>query len=175
MNWIEKMIAEQCPKVEVKDLKECIFYLKTGLNPRTNFKLNTSESTLPYVTGKDIINNRIVISDKTDKITVDAEKLINKRANIEVGNILFASTGTGTVGRMAYVKHYQHDWNISETLYNIKVRDFINAQFFMYYLNSINAKKQYEGKISKGSVPHLKIVDLMNVQIPLPPLSIQKR
>lgn len=159
---------------EKRYIEDCIEYLKTGLNPRTNFKLNTPDSILPYVTGKDIFNNRIEITDKTDKITIEAEILINRRANIEVGNILFASTGTGTVGRMAYVEKYNHDWNISETLYNIKVKDFIYARFFMHYLNSYNARSQYEGKISKGSVPHLKISDLMRVKIPLPSLSRQQ-
>lgn len=35
------------------------------------------------------------------------------------------------------------------------------------------AKSQFEPKISKGSVPHLKVADLLNVKIPIPSLSEQ--
>ena len=44
----------------------------------------------------------------------------------------------------------------------------------MYVLNTWRSKKQYIGRISKGSVPHLKISDLLNVFIPVPSLSRQQ-
>ena len=162
--------------VEWKTLGECIISLKTGLNPRQNFKLDQEDSILPYVTGKDIVNNGIYTSEKTNKISIEAEKIINKRACLEVGNLLFASTGTGTVGRMAIIQQYNHDWNISETLYNIKPNtEITNSEFLMYMLYSTNAVKQFSPKISKGSVPHLKVRDLLDVVIPIPSLTEQQR
>ena len=41
------------------------------------------------------------------------------------------------------------------------------------YANII--KKQYEPKISRGSVPHLKVADLLKVHIPVPSLTEQHR
>jgi type I restriction enzyme S subunit len=162
--------------VEWKTLGECIISLKTGLNPRQNFRLDQEDSILPYITGKDIINNGIYPGDKTNKISIEAEKIINKRACIEVGNLLFASTGTGTVGRMAIIKQYNHDWNISETLFNIKPNtEITNSEYLMYVLYSSFAVKQFSPKISKGSVPHLKVKDLLATTIPIPPLSEQHR
>ena len=109
-------------------------------------------------------------------ITESALTLINKRANLSKGLLLFASTGTGTVGRMAIVDDYNNDWGISETLYALSVNNEIAlTQFVMYYLYSENAKKQFEPKISKGSVPHLKVADLLNVVIPIPPIEEQER
>ncbi len=148
-------------------LKDVIISLKTGLNPRQNFKLNIGGE-IPYITGKDIFGNRINVTDKTDFITKDALKLINGRAKLQSGLLLFASTGTGTVGRMAVVNSYNDDWGISETLYAIKPNEsVIIASYLMYVLYTSNAKRQFEPKISKGSVPHLKVVDLLNVIIPM--------
>ena len=161
--------------VEWKYINDIIVSLRTGLNPRQNFRLNTPESYFPYITGKDIFNNKINVTSVTDKVDSKAVELINKRANLEDNLLLFASTGTGTVGRMAIVDKYENDWAISETLYAIKTSQAISPQFLMYSLYSYIAKKQYEPKISKGSVPHLKIADLLKVKIPVPVISEQQR
>src|SRR5699024_8930571 len=88
--------------------------------------------------------------------------------------LLFASTGTGTVGRMAVVHNYQNDWGISETLYAMKVdTTIVLPDFLMYMLYSVDAKNQFEPKISKGSVPHLKVDDLLNVRVAIPTLKKQ--
>lgn len=158
-----------------KPLKDLIVSLKTGLNPRTNFRLNTPESNIPYITGKDIYDNVINVTSATDKIDEKARDLINKRACLEGNILLFASTGTGTVGRMAYVPEYNNDWAMSETLYAIKTKDVLLPRFLMHCLYSPICTNQFKNKISRGSVPHLKVVDLLNVNIPLPPIEEQKR
>jgi type I restriction enzyme S subunit len=176
MSEIKKLIERLCPDgVEYKKLGEVIISLKTGLNPRKNFVLNEPGSNRPYITGKDIFNNRINVSDKTDLITDDALKLINKRACLENGLLLFASTGTGTVGRMAIIENYKNDWAMSETLYAIKTKEQLLPKFLMYYLYSENSRNQFEPKISKGSVPHLKVSDLQNVLLPVPPIEVQSK
>ena len=153
-----------------------IISLKTGLNPRQNFSLNENGSNLPYITGKDIYDNAINVTERTDRITTDALTLINKRANLESGLLLFASTGTGTVGRMAIIQEYNNDWGISETLYAIKVNEnIILTSFLLHYLYSASAKSQFEPKISKGSVPHLKVKDLENVKVPIISIEEQTR
>ena len=43
----------------------------------------------------------------------------------------------------------------------------------MYFLYSFYARNQFEPKISKGSVPHLKVNDLLSVKIPVPSLKEQ--
>lgn len=156
-------------------LKELIVSLKTGLNPRSNFQLNTPESTIPYITGKDIYGNIINVTSLTDLIDTKARDLINKRACLEGNILLFASTGTGTVGRMAYIEDYNNDWAMSETLYAIKTKETLQPRYLMHCLYSPICRSQFDGKISRGSVPHLKVVDLLNVKIPLLPLNEQAR
>lgn len=152
-------------------IRDLIISLKTGMNPRKNFVLNEEGSIYHYVTGKDIYDNEVKPSDKTDKITRTIVKLINKRACLENDDLLFASTGTGTVGRMAIVKDYNDDWAVSETLFILKPKkEIVSSLYLMYALYSETARAQFEPKISKGSVPHLKVEDLLNVKIPLPSL-----
>ena len=156
-------------------INECIEHLKTGLNPRTNFKLNVDGAACAYVTGKDIYDNNINITERTDKITKDAVSLINKRARLQDNILLFVSTGTGTVGRMALIEKYDGSWNVSETMYCIKVNAEVSPKYLMHLLYSDIAKRQFEPKISKGSVPHLKVNDLLSVIIPLPSFDEQQR
>ena len=160
--------------VEVK-INSVVESLTTGLNPRTNFKLNVDGAACNYVTGKEIFDNSINISDRTDKITKEVVELINKRSKISDNTLLFASTGCSTVGRMAIVKKYDGTWNVSETMYCIKPTSLINISYLMYILYSSIAKNQYEPLISKGTVPHLKVADLLNIVIPLPSIEEQNR
>ena len=167
------VLFNDAPLYRIADI---IDSLKTGLNPRQSFKLNIKGANCFYITGKNINNNLINTDVKTDLITEETVNLINKRANLCDNILLFASTGTGTVGRMAYVDNYDHTWAVSETLYCIKVnKEILNTKYLMFALYSNQAKKQFVPKISKGSVPHLKVADLLDVKIPLPPLSEQER
>lgn len=176
MSRLYELIEELCPNgVRHITINELMNSLTTGLNPRKNFVLNEQGASQPYITGKDVFNNRINISDRTAKIKPEVVELINKRAKLQDKIILFASTGTGTVGRMAYIEEYDGTWNISETLYVINLKwELVVPKYFMYVVNSSYAKEQYEPKISKGSVPHLKIADLVKVKIPIPPIEVQQ-
>lgn len=176
MSKIAKLIKQKCPEgVEYKSIKDVIQSLKTGLNPRQNFVLNANGADLYYVTGKDIQNNSINVSERTDLVSQDVVNLINKRANLEVNDVLFVSTGTGTVGRMAVINEYNNDWAVSETVFCLKPQiDIVLPNYLMYALYTRDAISQYEPRISKGSVPHLKVNDLFAVKIPIPPIEVQQ-
>ena len=174
----EEILTKSLKGEGVKEytIQELILSLKTGLNPRKNFKLNEPGTSCPYITGKDIYSNRVNVSERTDTISSDVVALINKRAKLESGLLLFASTGTGTVGRMAIIEEYHNDWNISETLYAIKPNwSLVSTRFLMYSLYGDYAVSQFSPKISKGSVPHLKVVDLLGVKIKVPSLEEQEK
>ena len=74
----------------------------------------------------------INISDRTDLISSDVVTLINKRAKLEDDILMFASTGTGTVGRMTYVDKYDGSWNVSETMFLIKTKPCLLTKYLMY-------------------------------------------
>ena len=119
MSKVDELIREYCPNgVRSLKLDNVILSLKTGLNPRKNFRLNEAGAENYYVTIREIINNKIVTSSKTDKVTDEGLRLINNRSNLEVGDILFS--GTGTIGRTALVTEPPKNWNIKEGVYCIK-------------------------------------------------------
>ena len=127
-----------------------------------------------YITGKDVFNHKINVSNRTDLISADVVDLINKRAKLEDDLLMFASTGTGTVGRMTYVEKYDRNWNVSETMFLIKTKPNLLTKYLMYFLESNVAISQYKEKISRGSVPHLKVKDLLDVSVPIIDLKKQK-
>jgi type I restriction enzyme S subunit len=57
MSVLEKLL--EGVEVEWKTLGEVIYSLKTGLNPRKNFQLNTVDAKGYYVTVREIKNGKI--------------------------------------------------------------------------------------------------------------------
>lgn len=172
--YSELLFATSIDKEKWISVRDAIVSLKTGLNPRQNFVLNAEGASLYYITGKDITNNAINISERTDLISQEDVNLINKRACLEENDVLFVSTGTGTVGRMAVVSEYNNDWAVSETMYCLKPKkEVIYSEYLMYVLYSPNSIAQFSPRITKGSVPHLKVNDLLDVKIPVPTMEEQ--
>lgn len=82
-HYADYLFVSDIPPNEWMAVGEIIISLKTGLNPQQNFKLNVGGDK-PYITGKDIYNNSINVSDKTDLITDDVVLLINRRACLQL-------------------------------------------------------------------------------------------
>lgn len=155
-------------------LGEVMKSLKTGLNPRTNFALNTEDATNFYVTVREIKNGKIIFQDKTDKVNDEALKLINNRSNLEKGDILFS--GTGTVGRTAIIESQPKNWNIKEGVYVIKPdTNFINPKYLNFILNAKHIINEYSKNIVGSPVISLPMRDLKKLEIPIPPLPEQER
>lgn len=75
---------------------------------------------------------------------------------------------------MAVVDNYDSSWAVSETMFCLKPKEeLINSYYLMFALYTYSAREQFEPKISKGSVPHLKVNDLLSVRIPVPSIEEQ--
>ncbi|WP_286032368.1 restriction endonuclease subunit S [Brachyspira pilosicoli] len=160
--------------VEWKILNEVIISLNTGLNPRQFFRLNTDDAKNYYVTIRELQNNTIKFSEKTDKINDEALKLCNKRSNLEVGDVLFS--GTGTIGETAIIDKFPSNWNIKEGIYSIKPnKSFLVPKFLMYLLKSSYIRDIYLAKADGGTVKSVPMKEMRNLKIPIPPLEEQER
>ena len=160
--------------IEWKILSEIILSLKTGLNPRKFFKLNTSDANNYYVTIKEIQNNTIIISDKTDKINDVALTLCQNRSKLEVGDILFS--GTGTIGETAVIETPPTNWNIKEGVYAIKPNHkYIMSRFLMHLFHSENIRNAIFRKVVGGIVKSIPMNEIGKIIIPVPPLPEQER
>ncbi|USZ15278.1 restriction endonuclease subunit S [Moraxella sp. FZFQ2102] len=158
--------------VEWKPLGEVCHSIKTGLNPRQFFQLNTDDATNYYVTIRELQNHQIVFTDKTDKINDEALRLCNHRSNLEVDDILFS--GTGTIGIVALVNENPNNWNIKEGVYAIKpMKNKILSKFLLYLFESEKIRNDFLSKSAGGTVKSVPMKELAKVLIPIPPLSVQ--
>lgn len=161
-------------EVEFQELGVIIISLKTGLNPRKNFVLNTPDAKNYYVTVRELNGIGVSFYKKTDMVNDDGLRLINNRSNLEEGDVLFS--GTGTIGRTAWVKEKPNNWNIKEGVYVIKPnKQVINSKYLLYYLNSKHAKTQIENKIVGSPVCSIPMSEMKKIKIPLPCMEEQQR
>ncbi|WP_439258134.1 restriction endonuclease subunit S [Lonepinella sp. BR2271] len=158
--------------VEWKPLGEVIHSLKTGLNPRNFFKLNTDDANNFYVTIRELKSHTIIFNENTDKINNEALRLCNNRSNLEVGDILFS--GTGTIGNVAIIEKQPMNWNIKEGVYAIKPKqDIIDSKFLLYLFESENIRKDFLSRSAGGTVKSVPMKELAKILIPIPPFSLQ--
>ncbi len=161
-------------EVEWKPLGEIIISLKTGLNPRKNFNLNTPDASNYYVTVRELNGTSVVFYDKTDRINDDALRLINNRSKLEKGDLLFS--GTGTIGRTAFISETPVNWNIKEGVYVIKPQQGkINPKYLLYILNTTRIRQQIDNKVVGSPVSSIPMAELKKIRIPVPPLAEQER
>ncbi|WP_165529612.1 restriction endonuclease subunit S [Helicobacter pylori] len=158
--------------VEFRKLGDIILSLKTGLNPRSFFKLNTPNANNYYVTIRELEDYTIKFTHQTDKIDDNALSLCLKRSNLEKDDILFS--GTGTIGKVSIIKENPNNWAIKEGIYSIKPnKKIVFPRFLMFCLESSNIQNDIKNKSFGGIVKSIPMNDLQQIQIPLPPLNEQ--
>lgn len=174
MSRIDELIEKLCPDgVEYKKLEEIVKEINIGINPRKFFKLNPIDATGFYVTVRELNGLQGVKQyDKTDKINDEAVKIINDRAHIEKGDILFSNTGT--VGKLALVNETPNNWGVNEGIYIIKpLTDVILSKFLYYYLDSTHAYKDYSSKFTGSTLKHVTQKALLSLIVAVPPMEVQ--
>ena len=171
---LDELIQELCPNgVEYKTLADVTTSVNIGINPRKFFKLNPEDADCFYVTVRELNGLKGVCKyDKTDRINREAVRVINERANIEIGDLLFSNTGT--VGKMALVTEKPDRWGVNEGIYVIKPKhEIILSKYLYYYLSGNDAYKDYSSKFTGSTLKHVTQAALLSLKIPVPPLPVQ--
>jgi type I restriction enzyme S subunit len=168
------LIAEFCPEGVARiQIGGAVKKLRTGLNPRQNFNLNSPDATGYYVTVRELGGFEIRITEKTDKVSSDALEVIQKRSELQVGDVLFS--GTGTIGRTALVSAAPLDWNIKEGVYALTPNaQVLDSRYFIYLLSSFNIRLHILSKSSGSTVGSIPFSELVKIEIPIPPLQVQR-
>ncbi len=174
MNKIERLLQTLAPKgVEFRKLGDIILSLKTGLNPRKFFKLNTPNANNYYVTVRELEEYTIKFTHQTDRIDDNALSLCLKRSNLEKDDILFS--GTGTIGKVSIIKENPNNWAIKEGIYSIKPnKKIVFPRFLMFCFENLNIQNDIKSKSFGGIVKSISMNDLQQITIPIPPLEIQQ-
>ncbi len=156
-----------------KKLGEVISHLRTGLNPRTHFKLNTPDADGYYITVRELKGFAIEPDEKTDKVNSAAIRRINERSNLKIGDVLFS--GTGTIGKTALVSELPNNWNIKEGVYAMTPKHSeLDSKWFIYYISSEFFLKLVNDKAAGTGVRSIPMKELVKLPIHLPPLPEQQ-
>ncbi|WQY62876.1 restriction endonuclease subunit S [Helicobacter pylori] len=174
MHKIERLLHTLAPKgVGFRKLGDIILSLKTGLNPRKFFKLNTPNANNYYVTVRELEEHTIKFTHQTDRIDDNALSLCLKRSNLEKDDILFS--GTGTIGKVSIIKENPNNWAIKEGIYSIKPnKKIVFPRFLMFCFENLNIQNDIKSKSFGGTVKSISMNDLQQITIPIPPLEIQQ-
>ena len=157
---------------EEKRLRDVIDSLRTGLNPRVHFKLNTSDAKGYYITVRELKGFSFEVDNKTDRINEAAIKRINERSNLEIGDVLYS--GTGTIGRTAIVRELPTWWGIKEGVYAITPKKAaIDSYFMVYTMHSDSFNRKVMSKTSGTTVRSIPMKELKEITIPVPTLDDQ--
>lgn len=149
-------------------LGDIILSLKTGLNPRKFFKLNTPNANNYYITVRELEEYTIKFTHQTDRIDDNALSLCLKRSNLEKDDILFS--GTGTIGKISIVKENPNNWAIKEGIYSIKPnKKIVFPRFLMFCFENLNIQNDIKSKSSEGIVKSISMNDLKQITIPPTP------
>ncbi|GAA8162289.1 hypothetical protein HpBT125_07520 [Helicobacter pylori] len=171
---LKSLLQTLAPKgVEFRKLGDIILSLKTGLNPRKFFKLNTPNANNYYVTVRELEEYTIKFTHQTGRIDDNALSLCLKRSNLEKDDILFS--GTGTIGKVSIIKENPNNWAIKEGIYSIKPnKKIVFPRFLMFCFENLNIQNDIKSKSFGGIVKSISMNDLQQITIPIPPLEIQQ-
>lgn len=150
---------------EKKKLGEITSKFATGLNPRKNFVLGNGNNY--YVTIKNMANNDVIFDDKCDKVDDEALEKINKRSNLQSGDLLFS--GIGTIGRVYLIDKPVKNWNISESVFTMRPKEGIPSTFLYLVLLDKEIQDYCQSNAHGCAQKGIRMADLKAFEILIPP------
>lgn len=149
---------------KIVSLDDVISKITTGLNPRKNFALGKGNNF--YVTIKNMGDNNIYLDDKCDKIDDEALEKINKRSDLRTGDILFS--GIGTMGRVYLISIPTNNWNVSESVFTMRVNERITNEYLYMVLLSDDMKSYCDQNAHGVAQRGIRMADLRAYKLFLP-------
>lgn len=149
---------------EKKKLGDITSKFATGLNPRKNFVLGHGSNY--YVTIKNMSNNDVVFDDKCDKVDNEALEKINKRSDLQQGDLLFS--GIGTIGRVYLIDKPVKNWNISESVFTMRPISDIPSTFLYLVLLDKEIQDYCQSNAHGCAQKGIRMADLKAFEVLVP-------
>ncbi|MBP5602656.1 MAG: restriction endonuclease subunit S [Treponema sp.] len=146
------------------ELNTVLSKVTTGLNPRKNFVLGKGNNY--YVTIKNMGDNNLYLDDKCDKVDDEALEKINKRSDLQTGDILFS--GIGTIGRVYLVSISTDNWDVSESVFTLRANEFISKEFLYLLLLSDDMQAYCDLNAHGAAQRGIRMADLKAYKFALP-------
>lgn len=150
-------------------MSDAIEGIRTGLNPRDNFKLGSG--TIKYITVKNLRSDGILDFSGCDTIDETARAIVHRRSDVCTGDILFASIAP--LGRCHLVQELPQDWDINESVFSIRCnKATVTPEYLYMHLQSEAFVKELTA-CSTGSVfKGIRINTLLDSRVFLPPMQV---
>lgn len=157
---------------QILKFSECIKQLNTGLNPRNHFSLG--HGGLKYITAKNLTQFGAIDFSKCDFIDEQAKRIIHRRSDIQVGDILFSSRAP--IGHCHLICEKPDDYDIGESIFSIRVnRKIILPDYLCLYMASDYFVRMASLHTTGSIIQEIRISDLMDTDVILPPMNEQRR
>ena len=154
---------------ELKTLQEICGKIVDGTH---NSPPNKAKGDYQYITAKNIKADGIDLSDVT-YVSKEVHKEIFARCNPEKGDVLLIKDGATT--GIAVINTLDYEFSLLSSVALIKVdKTKIYEKTLVYLLNSKAIYKQMRKKMDGAAITRLTLEKIKALQIPLPPLSVQK-
>lgn len=150
-------------------MSDAIEGIRTGLNPRDNFKLGNG--TIKYITVKNLRSDGILDFSGCDTIDETARAIVHRRSDVCTGDILFASIAP--LGRCHLVQELPQDWDINESVFSIRCNKATVTPEYLYMHLQSKAFVKESTACSTGSVfKGIRINTLLDSRVFLPPMQV---
>ena len=147
MVWNEELKREIPLGWECFELSKLVSRIATGLNPRKNFVFGNGNNY--YVTIKNIDYGKVVLDDRCDKVDDESLRIIDRRSDLQVGDVLF--TSIEPVGKTYILQEKPTNWNINESVFTIRPNYEMVTPEYLYFLLSSEMIKSFTNQSSAGS------------------------
>ena len=169
---LQEIFSKAEKKWGKKKVAEIAKLVTKGTTPTTyGYKFTTLG--IPFLRVEDIDNKEV--DYKSTKLFID--KKTHKfllRSQTQAGDVLV--TIAGTIGRSAYIPEGAPQMNMNQAVALVRLdKKIAFPQYMCLTLQSDNLQKQMRGGQVTATVTNLSLTRIRNLQIPLPPLSEQKR
>lgn len=148
MLWNDELKREIPKDWVCYELSKVIKRIATGLNPRKNFVLGKGSNY--YVTIKNIDYGKVYLDEKCDKINEEALRIIDKRSDLQIGDILF--TSIEPVGITYLIQEKPQIWNINESVFTLRPNYDVVTSAYAYLMLSSKEIKVFTKNVSAGSI-----------------------
>ena len=153
-------------------MSDAVEGIRTGLNPRDNFKLGNG--TIKYITVKNLRSDGILDFSGCDTIDETARAIVHRRSDVCTGDILFASIAP--LGRCHLVQEPPQDWDINESVFSIRCNKTTVTPEYLYMHLQSEAFVKESTACSTGSVfKGIRINTLLDSRMLLPPMQIVEK
>lgn len=150
---------------EVKQIKDCITKISTGLNPRSHFKLG--KGNIKYITVKNLSVDDSIDFDNCDVIDEEALKIVHSRSDISKGDILLASICP--LGRCYLIDEKPKGWDINESVFAIRPNhDVVTSEYLYLMFKHPAIVKKLTNKSTGSIFKGIRQDDILKMYIPVP-------